>query len=67
MAEKADAPAEGALVKDSYYHDGARWERDKRKLHGNAARVAAQYPAYHWTSITTIVRIAKAKTTSSSR
>ena len=44
MAEKADAPAEGALVKDSYYHDGARWERDiyrRLELSRNAWRLVA--------------------------
>src|SRR5208283_4350780 len=44
MAEIADAPAEGALVKDSYYHDGARWERDvyrRLELSRNAWRLVA--------------------------
>ena len=44
MAEKADAPAEGALVKESYYHDGARWERDiyrRLELSRNAWRLVA--------------------------
>jgi hypothetical protein len=44
MAEKLDAPAEGALVKDSYYHDGARWERDiyrRLELSRNAWRLVA--------------------------
>jgi type IV secretory pathway component VirB8 len=44
MAEKANAPAEGALVKDSYYHDGARWERDiyrRLELSRNAWRLVA--------------------------
>jgi type IV secretion system protein VirB8 len=44
MAEKADAPVDGALVKDSYYHDGARWERDiyrRLELSRNAWRLVA--------------------------
>jgi type IV secretion system protein VirB8 len=44
MAENAAAPADGALVKDSYYHDGARWERDvyrRLAISRNAWRLVA--------------------------
>jgi type IV secretion system protein VirB8 len=48
MADSLDAPNGGALVKDSYYHDGARWERDvyrRLELSRNAWRVVASSPA----------------------
>ena len=51
MAEKADAQAEGALVKDSYYHDGARWERDiyrRLELSRNAWRLVAIGSLVKW-------------------
>jgi type IV secretion system protein VirB8 len=44
MSENAAAPADGAMVKDSYYHDGARWERDvyrRLAISRNAWRVVA--------------------------
>jgi type IV secretion system protein VirB8 len=44
MGDIADAPETGALVKDSYYHDGARWERDvyrRLELSRNAWRLVA--------------------------
>ena len=44
MSENAAAPADGVLVKDSYYHDGARWERDVYRclaISRNAWRVVA--------------------------
>ena len=44
MADIAEAPEAGALVKDLYYHDGARWERDvyrRLELSRNAWRLVA--------------------------
>jgi type IV secretion system protein VirB8 len=44
MTDNAAAPADGALVRDSYYHDGARWERDvyrRLAISRNAWRLVA--------------------------
>src|SRR6516164_7620161 len=44
MTDRLEAPDDVALVKDSYYHDGARWERDvyrRLELSRNAWRLVA--------------------------